>query len=77
MTQVYQIIVQGHLDADWSDEFAGLLITHRSDGTSLLSGPLTDQSMVQAVLLKVGDLGLSLLSLSRIEPESETRDGPT
>lgn len=73
MQQVYHIIVQGHLDSEWSEEFEGLLITHRSDGTSLLSGPLQDQSMVQGVLLKVCDLGLSLLSLTRIE--SEASDG--
>lgn len=73
MQQVYHIIVQGHLDTGWSEEFEGLLITHRSDGTSLLSGPLQDQSMVQGVLLKVCDLGLSLLSLTRIE--SEASDG--
>ena len=69
MTVVYSIGVQGHLDADWSEEFEGLTIIHQSDGTSLLSGVLADQSVLHAVLLKVRDLGLPLLSLSRIERE--------
>jgi hypothetical protein len=75
MAHIYQIIVQGHLDTDWSEELEGLTITHRSDGTSLLSGPLLDQSALHGLLLKVGDLGLPLLSLSRIEaqdPQSRT-----
>jgi len=69
MEYIYQIIVQGHLDADWSEEFEGLTITHQSDGTSLLSGPLIDQAALHGVLLKVRDLGLSLFSFTRIEPE--------
>jgi hypothetical protein len=59
--------VQGHLDADWSEEFEGLTILHQSDGTSLLCGVLADQSVLHAVLLKVRDLGLPLLSFRRIQ----------
>jgi hypothetical protein len=75
MAYIYEIIVQGHLDADWSEELEGLTITHRSDGTSLLSGPLADQSRLHGLLRKVHDLGLQLLSLSSLdvqEPESPT-----
>jgi hypothetical protein len=69
MAHIYQIIVQGHLDTDWSEELEGLTITHRSDGTSLLAGPLLDESALHGLLLKVRDLGLQLLSLSRIEAQ--------
>ncbi|GAC1301771.1 MAG: hypothetical protein NVSMB27_41990 [Ktedonobacteraceae bacterium] len=69
MTAVYHIGVQGHLDVDWSEEFEGLTIIHQSDGSSLLCGVLADQSVLHALLLKVRDLGLPLLSLSRIERE--------
>jgi hypothetical protein len=69
MAHIYQIIVQGQLDTDWSEELEGLTITHRSDGTSLLSGPLLDQSALHGLLLKVRDLGLPLLFLSRIEAQ--------
>jgi hypothetical protein len=69
MAHIYEIIVQGHLDADWSEELEGLTITHRSDGTSLLSGPLLDQSMLHGLLLKVRDLGLTLLSFTRLDPQ--------
>jgi hypothetical protein len=74
MAHIYQIIVQGHLDADWSEELEGMTITHRSDGTSLLSGSLADQSVLHGLLLKVGDLGLTLLSFSRLDAQEP--DGP-
>jgi hypothetical protein len=73
MAYIYKIIVQGQLDADWSEELEGLTITHRSDGTSLLSGPLVDQCMLHGLLLKVRDLGLPLLSLNRIDEQQSTR----
>ena len=69
MPHVYQIIVGGHLDPDWSEEFEGLTITQRSDGASLLVGPLVDESVLHGVLCKVRDLGLPLLALARLEPE--------
>jgi hypothetical protein len=40
MTAVYHIGVQGHLDVDWSEEFAGLTIIHQSDGSSPDGTPL-------------------------------------
>ena len=75
MAHIYEVVVQGHLDVDWSEELEGLTITHRCDGTSLLSGPLLDQSMLHGLLLKVRDLGLPLLSFSRLDvPEPERND---
>lgn len=52
-----------------------MTITHRDDGTSLLSGQLADQSALHGLLLKVRDLGLTLLSFSRLdspEPDAST-----
>jgi hypothetical protein len=74
MAYIYEIVVQGHLDADWSDELEGTKITHRSDGTSLLSGQLADQCVLHGLLLKVRDLGLTLLSVSRLDTHEP--DGP-
>jgi hypothetical protein len=52
-----------------------MTITHRSDGTSLLSGSLADQSVLHGLLLKVCDLGLTLLSFTRLDAPQP--DGPT
>ena len=65
--EVYQIVVKGHLNSDWSDWFDGLTITLVSSGETILSGPVIDQTALHGVLIKIRDLGLPLVSLTRIE----------
>ncbi len=67
--EVYQIVVKGHLDSEWSDWFDGLTITMVDNGETILSGPIVDQTALHGVLIKIRDLVLPLLGLSRIEPE--------
>ena len=64
----YVIRVKGHLDIFWQDWFDHLSITHQSDGTTLLSGPINDQAALYGLLFKVCDLGLTLLELSASAP---------
>ena len=59
----YEIRVQGHLDDHWSDRLGGLTITRNADGTTTLSGPLTDQSGLYGVLSGLRDIGAALLSV--------------
>jgi len=66
-SMVYQIRVQGHLSAHWTDWFGGLTITLEDDGDMLLTGPVVDQAALHGLLKKVRDLGLPLLSVNRIE----------
>ncbi|HMA38362.1 MAG TPA: hypothetical protein VKY74_28195 [Chloroflexia bacterium] len=67
--EIYQIVVKGHLDSEWSDWFEGLTITLVSNGETILMGPLVDQTALHGVLIKIRDLGLPLLSLVRIAPD--------
>ena len=67
--EIYQIVVKGHLDSEWSDWFDGLTITMVDNGETILSGPIVDQTALHGVLIKIRDLGLPLLSLTRIELE--------
>jgi len=69
--EVYQIVVKGHLDSEWSNWFDGLTITLMSSGETILTGPLADQTALHGLLIKIRDLGLPLLSLARIKPEKE------
>ena len=64
----YVIRVKGHLDIFWQDWFDHLSITHQSDGTTLLSGPINDQAALYGILFKMRDLGLTLLSLEASAP---------
>jgi hypothetical protein len=67
--EVYQIVVKGHLDSAWSDWFDGMTITPVDNGETILSGPIVDQTALHGVLIKIRDLALPLLSLTRVEPE--------
>ncbi len=69
--EVYQIVVKGHLDSEWSEWFDGLTITLVDNGETILTGPIVDQTALHGVLIKIRDVGLPLLSLVRIEPERE------
>ncbi|MBN1122623.1 MAG: hypothetical protein JXJ17_16215 [Anaerolineae bacterium] len=66
------IRIKGQLDADWSDWFGGLQLTHLNDNESLLTGEIKDQPELYGVLSKVRDLGLELVSVDvRGHPESD------
>jgi hypothetical protein len=66
---VYQIRLKGHLDAQWTDWFAGLTISLQENGDTLLTGPVVDQAALHGLLKKIRDLGLPLLSVITVEPE--------
>ncbi len=66
--ELYEIRVRGHLDARWANRFEGLTITLEDDGDTLLAGPVIDQAALHGLLKKVRDLGLSLISVSPVEP---------
>ena len=65
---VYQIRIKGHLGSGWSDWFGGLTITLSDNGDTLLTGPLIDQAALHGLLKKVRDVGMTLLSVNRVEP---------
>lgn len=68
---IYRITIQGHLESDWSEWFEGLTITWGNTGETILTGPLVDQTALHGVLSKIRDLGLPLLSLTRLETKRE------
>jgi hypothetical protein len=68
-TTLYEIRIKGHLDPRWADRFTGMTLTQVDNGVTLLTGPVTDQSALHGLLRAVRDLGMTLLSVTRIEPE--------
>jgi len=68
----YEIRVGGVLDDRWTDWFGGLLV--ESDGTqTVISGLVADQPALHGLLAKIHDLGLSLISVQRLDAGD---DGP-
>jgi hypothetical protein len=73
---VYQIRIKGHLGPRWTDWFGGMTITLEDDGDTLLTGPVVDQAALHGMLRRVRDLGLPLISVTRVEFErAEVADG--
>ena len=63
----YQIRIKGHLGRQWTDWFGGLAITLEDNGDTLLTGSVTDQAALHGLLRKVRDLGMPLISVTRIQ----------
>ncbi len=68
------IRIQGYLDQSWQEWFEGLQIVHEEQGTTLLSGSLSDQAALYGVLLKIRNLGLTLLSFESDEQLHHTNE---
>jgi hypothetical protein len=63
----YELRVDGHLDDHWSAWFGDLTLTHESDGTTSLSGLVADQAQLHGLLMKIRDLGVTLISVAVID----------
>lgn len=64
---VYEIRIRGHLNSQWDEWFYDLAITHESDGTTTLCGPLPDQTVLHSVLDRIRDMNLRLISVTELE----------
>jgi hypothetical protein len=65
----YEIRVEGHLDTRWAAWFDGLTLSHDSDGTTVIHGPVADQAALHGLLQKIRDLGLPLISVNHVDPD--------
>jgi hypothetical protein len=74
MTHFYEIRIGGCLDAQWQGWFDGMSVTLEADGSTLLSGPVTDQPALYGLLRKVRDLGLPLISVSQMTDTFNRQD---
>ncbi|MDQ2683485.1 MAG: hypothetical protein M3Y37_08150 [Chloroflexota bacterium] len=71
MTETYRIHLKGHLADRWADWFEGLAIERRADGTTALTGPITDQAALHGVLARIRDLGIVLLSVDLLPADTQ------
>ncbi|HXQ39499.1 MAG TPA: hypothetical protein VN843_36210 [Anaerolineales bacterium] len=75
--RIYQIRIEGQLGQEWADWFDGLSITPGENGTTLLTGPVIDQSALHGLLKKVRDLGTPLVSVNRMETDGSSDPNQT
>lgn len=62
-SEPYEIRVTGHLASRWATWFDGMTLTAQDDGTTVIHGPVADQSALHGLLRKLSDLGLPLVSV--------------
>ena len=64
----YKLRVEGHLAQYWAPWFGDLTLTQESDGTTSLTGVISDQAELHGMLIKIRDLGVTLISVAVVEP---------
>lgn len=70
----YEIRVEGRLAPRWSAWFDGLTVTALDDGSTVIHGPVADQSALHGLLQKLRDVGVPLLSLTQVPPDAPTTE---
>jgi len=65
----YEIRLQGQLDARWATRFDGMSLTV-GDGFTLLAGTVVDQAALYGVLQQLRDIGLPLVSVHQVNPDT-------
>ena len=66
----YEIRITGHLAPRWANWFDGMTLTPQDDGTTVIHGPVADQSALHGLLRKLSDLGLPLVSVTPTPAET-------
>jgi hypothetical protein len=66
----YEIRVRGHLEPRWAAWFDGMTLIREPDGTTNIHGPVMDQAALHGVLGKLRDIGLPLISVTRVQYDS-------
>ncbi|MFH2115308.1 MAG: hypothetical protein ABIJ86_12465 [Spirochaetota bacterium] len=68
---IYRIRIMETLGSEWDQWFGGFTVTQDTDNGSILTGKVADQAALHGAIRKLRDLHLTLLSLHRIEIQSE------
>jgi hypothetical protein len=67
----YRVVVDGELSNDVERAFEGMSLS-RETGRTVLVGTMRDQAQLQAVLQRISDLGLTLLSVRALDDDPST-----
>lgn len=67
LPEIYQICLGVRLAPDRASWFDEMAIAYDDEGRTILTGALLDQAALHGVLAKVRDMGLPLISVTRLD----------
>lgn len=67
---LYEIRLACELDARWAEWFDRLAVIPQPNGETILRGPIVDQAHLHGLLMRIRDLGLKLVSVNRLDPNT-------
>lgn len=70
--QRYLIRIEGHVGLDFSTWLDQVSVQHTEDGQTILIGALPDQTALHGLLMRIRDLGLTLVEVTRIDKPIES-----
>jgi len=74
----YEIRLAGTLDARWAAWLDDMDVTPDAEGCTLVHGVVADQSALHGLLARLRDIGLPLVSVTRVPPHTQPQpDDPT
>jgi hypothetical protein len=71
---LYRLVVRGELDGRYAYLFEGMQL-ERTEGTTLIFGPVRDQAQLHGLIERTEELGLELISVQQVatsRPDSES-----
>jgi len=74
--ELYEIKVRGHVRAHRLRAFDRLNITHEASGETTIAVRIADQAALYGLLVRIRDLGVSLVSVRCVECAEDRADGP-
>lgn len=69
LSGTYEIRIEGRLAPRWAARFDVPTLAHEADGTTVIRRIVADQAALHGLLQSVRDLGLTLISVTRIDSE--------
>jgi hypothetical protein len=65
----YEIRLGDHLESRWAAWFDGMTLTHESDGTTSIHGPVSTRPHCTACCARFTTWGLPLLAVTQVQPD--------
>ncbi len=74
--RLYEICVEGRLDASWADWFEGLNLEACGEKCTVLFGRIPDQAALLGILNKLCGLNIPLVSVNQVDEEKRGPQTP-